>query len=117
MMQPVKYLLALCAILILANCAKPEPEIVIKTEYVEKVIPTVSRPDPVNLISPRFYVVNSDNFDEFIEEFRTTNRTDTFIALSVKGYENLSLNIADLKRYLAQQSEIIGYYETQVTKN
>ena len=116
MMRQMKYLIALCAALFLANCAQPEPEVIIQTEYVERNIPTVSRPDPVALVAPNFYVVNRDNFDDFIAEFRKKNATETFIAISVKDYENLSLGIADIKRYLEQQNEIIIYYETQVSK-
>tara|TARA_B100001057_G_scaffold8474_1_gene7822 strand:- start:9584 stop:9709 length:126 start_codon:yes stop_codon:yes gene_type:complete len=33
----------------------------------------------------------------------------------MKDYENLALNIADIKRYLQQQGEIILYYEQAVT--
>ena len=29
----------------------------------------------------------------------------------MKDYENLAINIADLRRYLEQQNEIIVYYE------
>ena len=32
----------------------------------------------------------------------------------MKDYENLALNIADIKRYLEQQKEIIIYYEKAV---
>jgi hypothetical protein len=39
-----------------------------------------------------------------------------FVALSMKDYENLALNIADIKRYIAQQNEIILYYEKAVTE-
>jgi len=35
----------------------------------------------------------------------------------MRDYENLALNIADLKRYLEQQSEIILYYEKAVTES
>jgi hypothetical protein len=33
----------------------------------------------------------------------------------MKDYENLALNIADIRRYLNQQTEIIVYYEKAVT--
>lgn len=33
----------------------------------------------------------------------------------MKDYENLALNIADLRRYINQQTEIIVYYEEAVT--
>jgi hypothetical protein len=32
----------------------------------------------------------------------------------MKDYENLALNIADIKRYINQQTEIIVYYEEAV---
>lgn len=32
----------------------------------------------------------------------------------MKDYENLALNIADLRRYINQQTEIIVYYEEAV---
>jgi len=35
----------------------------------------------------------------------------------MKDYENLALNIADIKRYLEQQKEIILYYEKAVTED
>lgn len=115
MMQLKNYLMILCCILLLANCTQPEPEVQIQTEYVEKTIPTVPRPAPINLVVPKFYVVTSENFEEFIDEFSSKNGTQTFIALSVKDYENLSISIAELKRYLEQQDQIIIYYEEQVS--
>jgi len=35
----------------------------------------------------------------------------------MKDYENLALNISELKRYINQQGEIIVYYEKAVTEN
>jgi len=35
--------------------------------------------------------------------------------LSIKDYENLALNIAELRRYINQQKQIIIYYEKAVT--
>jgi len=34
----------------------------------------------------------------------------------MKDYENLALNIADLRRYINQQTKIIVYYEKAVTE-
>ena len=78
-------------------------------------IPTVARPKPVQLIDTRIYVVNKDNLDEFIEEFQATNGDLAYIALSVKDYENLALNIAELKRFINQQTQVIIYYENAVS--
>lgn len=78
-------------------------------------MPTVARPKPINLTDTRLYVVNEDNLEEFLKEFEDVNGNVAFVAFSVKDYENLALNIAELRRYIKQQGEIILYYEEAVT--
>lgn len=83
---------------------------------MEKVqIPTVSRPKPVQLNDVRVHVVNSDTLDEFIAEFSDKYGDVAFVALSIKDYENLALNVAELKRFINQQKQIIIYYEDAVS--
>ena len=55
-----------------------------------------------------------ENYKEFIKEFEAKNGGDAYIAISVKDYENLSLNFAELRRYIEQQKQIILYYEEAV---
>ena len=78
------------------------------------VVPTVSRPKPVQLIDTKVYVVTKDNLDDFIKEFSELHGEVAFVALSMRDYENLALNIAELRRYINQQTEIIVYYEEAV---
>jgi len=80
------------------------------------VIPTVARPKAVQLTDTRVFVVTKDNYDEFVKEFTEIYGELAFVALSMKDYENLALNIADIKRYLQQQTKIIVYYENAVTE-
>ena len=104
--------------LFLSGCSRliPEPEIktVVKVERVQ--IPTVTRPKPLQLNDTRVFVVTEENFDEFVKEFREIYGDVAFVALSMKDYENLAINIADLRRYINQQGEIILYYEKAVTE-
>ena len=49
----------------------------------------------------KIYVVSPDeNFEEFMNEFKSKNGTDSYIAISVKDYENLAKNFAELRRYI-----------------
>ena len=83
---------------------------------MEKVqIPTVSRPKPLNLSDTRVFVVTKENFAAFEKEFTELYGDLAFVALSMKDYENLALNISDLRRFINQQNEIIVYYEKAVT--
>ena len=79
-------------------------------------VPVVARPKPLQLNDTRVFVVTKDNFDEFVKEFSEIYGDLAFVALSMKDYENLAINIADIKRYLEQQKEIILYYEKAVTE-
>ena len=110
--------LSLITLFLLSSCSsiRPEKEIVTVTEFVQTKIPIVVHPKPVNLNDVKIYVVSpSENFEEFMSEFEKKNGTDSYIAISVKDYENLSKNFAELRRYIKQQKEIIVYYEDAVT--
>ena len=111
--------LLLTTSLLISGCSsiwsKPEKEIVVETKIVEKVIPIVPHPKQVNLHDVKIYVVSpSENFEEFKKEFEAKNGGDSYVAISIKDYENLSDNFAELRRYIEQQKQIILYYEEAV---
>ena len=111
--------LLLTTSLLISGCSsiwsKPEKEIVVETKFIEKVIPIVPHPKQVNLHDVKIYVVSpSENFEDFKKEFEAKNGGDSYVAISIKDYENLSDNFAELKRYIEQQKAIIVYYEKAV---
>tara|TARA_B100000795_G_scaffold234665_1_gene193932 strand:- start:453 stop:677 length:225 start_codon:yes stop_codon:yes gene_type:complete len=63
----------------------------------------------------KWWVVTEENFKKFKEEFQKENG-DPLVAyvLSVKDYETLALNMAEIKRYIEQQKSIIVYYEKAI---
>ena len=75
----------------------------------------VARPKPLQLIDTRVFVVTKDYFKKFVKEFKEVYGDLAFVAISMKDYENLALNIADMRRFLNQQKEIIVYYENAVS--
>jgi len=95
---------------------RQEPEIKVVTKIEKTVVPTVPHPKPVQMNDIKIYVVSpSENFEEFKKEFESKNGGDAYIAISIKDYENLSLNFAELRRYIEQQKAIIVYYEEAVS--
>jgi hypothetical protein len=115
-----KILVVLAILPFLNGCSllqwnKPETEVKVVTKVEQTQIPTVPRPKPLQLTDTRVRVVNQHNLEDFIAEFKEQNGELAFVALSMRDYENLALNIADLRRYIKQQGEIIVYYETAVT--
>ena len=109
--------LSLLPLLLLSSgCStwNPLKTIEIKTVEVERVIPTQNRPRPMKMNDIHFYVVTEQNFEEFKKRFIKENGDLVGYVLSVRDYEGLALNMAELKRYLLQQKEIIVYYEKAV---
>jgi len=106
--------------LVLSSCSSwswPKlTQIEVQTVEVERNIPTQNRPQPIRMnTTMKWWVVTEENFKEFKEKFQKENG-DPLVAyvLSVKDYETLALNMAEIKRYIEQQKEIIIYYEEAV---
>lgn len=87
----------------------------VKTVEVERKIPLQNRPRPVNMNDVYFYVVTEENLEEFQARFKKENGDLLFYAISVRDYETIALNMAELKRFIQQQKEIIIYYEKAVS--
>ena len=118
-MRPINFgmILSLSLILMLTQgCSllKTDPQIVTVTNTVKTTVPIVAHPKKVQLNDVKIYVVSKENYEEFVKEFEAKNGADAYIAISVKDYENLSLNFAELRRYIEQQKQIILYYEDAV---
>ena len=61
-----------------------------------------------------FWIVTEQNFEEFKNRFVKENGDLVGYVLSVRDYETLALNMAEIKRYIQQQKHIIIYYEKAV---
>ena len=106
---------SLLLLVTLSSCSwKPEKEVVVQTKIVKPVIEIKERPKGVKMLPVKFYVVTEKNYEEFKEKFKKDNGEFVFYAMSVPSYENLALDMAELRRYIEQQKEIIIYYEKAV---
>ena len=107
----------LLVVLLLTSCSTfyKEPEIKVVTKIEKTTVPIVPMPKSVQMNEIKIYVVSpEENFEEFKKEFEAKNGADSYIAISVKDYENLAKNFAELRRYIEQQKQIILYYEEAV---
>jgi len=111
-------LAAMVVLLFLTGCSTfREPEIKVVTQIEKTTVPIVARPKPIDLVDTRVYVVTKNNYESFVKEFTEEHGELAYVVLSMKDYENLAINIADLRRYIEQQTEIIVYYENAVKPN
>jgi leucyl aminopeptidase (aminopeptidase T) len=114
----LKKSLLILAPLVLSGCAMLTPapkQIEVKTVEVQRVIPLQPAPKPLKMNDITWYVVTAENYQEFKERFEKENGNFVFYAISVPDYENMALNMAELKRYILQQKQIVIYYEKAVS--
>ena len=83
---------------------------------VVKKAPTYHPPLP-NQIAPvpvEWTVLNPELMQEYLDDLNEGKApTNAWYALTTKGYENLSTNMAEVKRYLRQVLSILKYYREQ----
>ena len=110
-------LLSLLPLFLLSSCSllPKEKEIIVQTVEVEKQIPLQLQPKPLQFNSVYWHVVTEENFNDFMEKFKKENgEAWVFYAISVRSYESMAFNMAELKRYIEQQKQVIVYYEEAV---
>ena len=112
----MKLLLLIPALLVLSNCTTSiDKEIVTQTKFTERNIPIQERPKPIEFPDTEWFVVSEENFDEAMKKIEEHGGSVTFMAITPKGYENLSIGVGELRRYILQQKEIIAYYEKAIS--
>ncbi len=80
---------------------------------VVKKAPTYHPPLPnqIDTVPVEWTVLNPELMQEYLDDLNEGNApTNAWYALTTKGYENLSTNMAEVKRYLRQVLSILKYY-------
>ena len=115
MLQPHKFLVTL-SLLLLTSCSlfRDRVEVVVQTEYIDRIIPKQTRPRGIVTYPVKFFAVTEETFEDFKVRFEDEYTSFVFFALSVPDYENLALNMAEIKRYIEQQTVLIVYYEDSI---
>lgn len=88
--------------------------VVTKSTYVKQNIPLQEPPKAINFPDTEWHVVSEKNIDEFMAKIEKDVGDTVFFAITPKGYENLAIGVAEMRRYMLQQKEIINYYEKAI---
>jgi len=68
-------------------------------------------PNNISAVPIEWTVLNPELMQEYLDDLNEGNApTNVWYALTTKGYENLSMNMAEVKRYLRQVISILKYY-------
>lgn len=56
-------------------------------------------------------IITEENLEQRLEELRTSGQPIAIFGITGEGYENLGLNISDIRALVQQQQQIILAYE------
>jgi hypothetical protein len=111
----IKYVLLSSAVFLVAcgSSTKIEPvkPVEVRTIEVQKPAPVVPTVDQLRLREVKWVIITPENVDEKFKEIKTGEAV--FFALTTDGYENIALNLSDVRALIDQQKKIIAIYESQ----
>ncbi len=107
-MKIIKIFLTCSTCLLFSACA-PKP-IEVNTTVVEKTKLDMKDPKPIKMNDVEFFIITKDNATEIFKELEAKNVDVVLYGLSDNGYENMSINMANIKRYILEQRQIINSY-------
>jgi len=104
--------------LLISGCSSLQPrQIEVSTVPVQKPQLELPNTDEIRLRDVEWTLITPDNVEEVLEEAEESGRPIVFFALTDKGYENLGLNISDIRALIQQQQTIITAYENYYTES
>lgn len=99
---------------VLSGCASTE-KLVVQPQIVERPRLEVPSPAPVNQLPFDWVIITKENAEQKFREIESRGGVVTLMALTPQGYQNLSMNVSELRRYIQQQQAVIAamkrYYE------
>lgn len=109
----MKTLAIALSFLLLTGCAMDQ--VFVKPEIVEKPPLVLVEPEPINQLPLEWHVITKGNLEKKLAEIEKENGTVVLFALTAEGYQALSMNAADARRYIRQLNKHLEamkkYYE------
>ena len=81
-----------------------------KPVLVERAELILPQTQPIVQNDMTWMVITPENYAQKIEELSTKGNVVLF-ALTPNGYQNLSMNVAELRKYIEQQNAVIAAYK------
>jgi hypothetical protein len=113
----MKKLIALVLIAPLTACGSMSPKVIQKPVMVERPPLMVQEPQPVDQLPIEFLIITKENYEQKLKLLEEKAQGPVVLfALNSDGYQNLSMNVAELRRYIIQQNTVIEAYKTYYIK-
>ena len=107
----IAVLSAVLSLGVLTGCATNEVQpVVISTVPAQKTALALKDPDPIKTRKVHWFVITPENAESVFAELQKKKYSLVLFGLTDDGYENLSLNIAEIRAYMTEQKAIVEAY-------
>lgn len=90
---------------------EPVTSVEVRTVEIPRPAPIVPNVDQLDLRPIQWVVLTPENIDQKFNEIH--NGDMVFFALTKEGYENLALNLSDIRANIEQYRKIVVIYKSQ----
>lgn len=115
-LKSVKALGFIMSLSLLSACSSQPPvepvtSVEVRTVEVPRPAPIVPDVDQLDLRQVQWVIITPENIDQKFAEIKDGELV--FFALTREGYENLALNLSDIRSNIEQYQRIIAIYRQQ----
>ena len=104
-----KILLSSLLVLTLSSCSSIQEIMTVKTE-VERPKLNLPKPNALSLGEVKWVVITRENAEAIFAELETKGQPIALFGMTTDSYEQLALNMNDIKAYLITQKQILLQY-------
>ena len=107
-----RILLTVLLLVFLTGCSSnPLVRIVEKPIYVNRAAPILPTVQPIEQHPIDWIIITEDNLDDVLKKMETENKRIVFFAMTPEDYEILTMNAAEVRRYIQQQNAVLSAYK------
>lgn len=104
----------ICSMFIVATLSACSPKVKpveITTSPAKMPTLVVPSADQINTRPVEWIIITENNYQEVFDNLRKNNKDVVLFGITAEGYENLSLNLSDLRTHIEQKNAIIVAYK------
>ena len=112
-MMKIKSIILISCLFVIANCSMMPTAKPVEVVTIAEPVPLYHPPLPleVGLVDIDWEILTPDLMIEYLENYENGSAPAiAYYSLTSKEYENLSMNMAEIKRYLRDTLSIVKYY-------
>lgn len=107
----IQSILIVSTLLLVTACSSRPDQVVVDTKPIERSPLVLPQADQFSSRDVKWIVVTPDNVQEVFDKLEADGKPIVIFALTEEGWENLTLNMADLLKLVQQQKAINIAYE------